>query len=51
MILAAMLVFQGVFSYLLLRGAALGRDRTLEDMEQMEYLQCYEKWKDRGKTR
>ena len=51
MLLAAMLLFQGVFAYLLLRGAALGRDRTLEDVEQMEYLQAYEKRKDRGKIR
>ena len=50
MILAAMLLFQGVFCYLLLRGAALGRDRTLEDVEQMEYLKGYEKQRNRGKT-
>ena len=51
MLLAAMLLLQGVFAYLLLRGAALGRDRTLEDVEQMEYLKGYGKQRERGKIR
>ena len=38
MMIGMVLVLFGVFFYLLLRGAPQGRDRTLEDQAQAEYL-------------
>ena len=40
MMIGVVLVLFGVFFYLLLRGATQGRDRTLEDQAQAEYLRC-----------
>ncbi|MDD6966278.1 MAG: hypothetical protein SO355_08210 [Candidatus Faecousia sp.] len=41
MVIAAVLIVFAIFSFLLLRGAAQGRDRALEDQEQAEYLRAY----------
>lgn len=38
MMIGMVLFLFGVFFYLLLRGATQGRDRTLEDQAQAEYL-------------
>ena len=41
MLVGAAIVLFAVFFCLLLHGAARGRDRTLEDQAQMEYLRAY----------
>ena len=41
MVIAAVLIVFAIFSFLLLRGAAQGRDRALEDQEQVKYLRAY----------